>query len=276
MATKTTQIFLGDTPIPFYYVGEDQVGLFPTTQTSLPLNGLIYAFDATNVESYPGSGSIWYDLSPNRVFAAPFSSSTFPTFNSTNSEFTFNGTNQALMATISSSIATGSRIADFTQITWVKLPDVQTGTERGLVNLQFGTSAGVNFDAISFNQDSDLWRLTSDNLNRNVNATQGSTFEQYSMITATRAAGTGNFKVYRNTTLIGSGSFTPLEYGALASNNLYSTIGQRFFNTTGGLPAFAADGWISGSVSSVILYNRALSEVEIANIFEAGRTGIII
>jgi hypothetical protein len=29
MGTATTQIFLGDTPIPFYYVGQDQVGLNP-------------------------------------------------------------------------------------------------------------------------------------------------------------------------------------------------------------------------------------------------------
>jgi len=274
MPTQSTQIFLGDTPVPFYYLGDTQMGVNPTSVTSLPLNGLIYAFDATNPQSYPGSGSIWYDLSPNRVFAAPFSSSTFPTYNSTNKEFNFNGTNQALMAPISSSIATGSRITDFTQITWVKLPDVQTGTGRGLVNLQFGSSAGINFDAISFDQDINIWRLTSDNNNRNVNAIEGSTFEQYSMITATRESGSGNFRVYRNTTLIGSSSFTPVNYVGVVENSIYSTVGQRFYNTTGGTPAWASDGWISGSVSSVILYNRVLTSTEIANIWGAGRNGI--
>lgn len=34
MAVATTQIFLGDTLIPFYYVGEDQVGLDPKTATT--------------------------------------------------------------------------------------------------------------------------------------------------------------------------------------------------------------------------------------------------
>ena len=31
MATATTQMFLGDTPIPFYYIGGEQVGLNPTS-----------------------------------------------------------------------------------------------------------------------------------------------------------------------------------------------------------------------------------------------------
>ena len=122
MATQTTQIFLGSTPIPFYYVGENQVGLFPETQTTIPTNGLIYLFDATNVGSYPGSGSQWNDLTANKIVASIFSSSVFPTWDNTNKEFDFNGTSQALLANISSSVATGSKITDFSQLMWMKMP----------------------------------------------------------------------------------------------------------------------------------------------------------
>lgn len=35
MPLATTQLFLGDTPIPFYYVGEDQVGLYPKSSGNI-------------------------------------------------------------------------------------------------------------------------------------------------------------------------------------------------------------------------------------------------
>ncbi len=272
MAIQTTQIFLGSTPIPFYYVGEDQVGLFPKSETNIPTNGLIALFDATNVNSYPGSGSQWNDLTPNKIVASIYSSSVFPTFNATDKEFNFNGTNQALIANISSSINTGSIIQDFTQIMWMKIPGTQGGNSRGTIGLQ--TSVGAaSFDSITWNDDTNVWRLQSNENFRNVISAQTETvFNTYYMMTATRTSGVNNFKLYKDTSVIATGSHTPIIYTATTSSQLYLPIGQRFFNSLA--QAWPADGWWSGSISSMIVYNRALLDFEIAQIYDVGRTGI--
>jgi hypothetical protein len=55
-------------------------------------NGLVLCLDAANRDSYPGSGTLWNDLSGNRY---NFSLVNSPTFSSSNSGIlTFNGTNQ--------------------------------------------------------------------------------------------------------------------------------------------------------------------------------------
>lgn len=273
MPIQSTKIFLGSTPIPFYYIGDIQVGANPASINPIPTNGLIYVFDATNPLSYPGSGSVWYDISPNRVFAAPFSSSTFPTWNVTNKEFTFNGTNNALMAPISASISTGSIITDFTQIMWVNLGNT-SGDSRGIVNLQRGTSGGTDFDSITYDDTNERWRLIAENNSRNVTSVQTETvLNSYLMVAATRASGSNSFRILRNgANVIATGSYTPLTYTAVASNNVYTSIGNRLYNT--GIPAWASDGWITASISSVILYNRVLSDDEINSIYSVGRTGI--
>lgn len=273
MPIQTTQIFLGDTPIPFYYLGDTQVGLNPTSEPSL-LDGLIYNFNATFTASYPGTGSIWYDLSPNRLWASTFSSSVAPTFDTTNKEVDFNGSNNALMVFMSSSIATGSKITDFTQIIWVKEPGTQTGSAIGITNLSRGAvGIAVEFDAISFNDDTNVWRLTSENNNRNVTSVQTETvFNSYLMIAATRESGSNNYKIYRNgANIIATGSYTPTIYSASSAAGFYSSIGNRFFNLS--VNSWASDGWWSGSLSSVTLYNRVLSTTEINRFYELGRSG---
>lgn len=281
MAVGTTQIFLGSTPIDFYYLGENQISYEPKTAATIPINGLIYAFDSTNTKSYPGSGSIWRDLA-NGLWAAPFSSSTFPTYNSTDKDFNFNGTSNALMVPLSSSIATGSRISDFTQIMWVKIPGTQAGNARGIVNLQvgltFGGAGSINFDAISFNDDANVWRLTSADNARNVSSAQTeSVFNTYFMITATRTSGADNFRILKdNATVIATGSFNPALYTSSLQNSVYSAFGNRFYNNTANPPEWASDGWASASLSSVILYNRVLSDSEIQQIYSVGRTGIAL
>lgn len=275
MPTQSTQIFLGSTPIPFYYIGDTQVGANPASVPDFPLDGLIYAFDATNPISYPGSGSIWRDLSANKILSTTFSGSSFPTFNSASKELVFNGTNNALMATITSSVSTGSIIRDFTQIMWVKTINSGSQIASGIVNIQNG-AASVAFDAISFNESTDVWRLTSDNNNRNVTSTTTETvFNSYHMITATRESGSGNFEIWRDgANIIASGSFTPQTYSTSVSP-IYSSMGNRFYNP-GGTPQWSTDGYISCSLSAVLLYNRVLTVDEINQIYNAGRTGMSI
>ncbi len=57
-------------------------------------NELIFYLDALNQRSYPGAGSIWYDLSANANHFTLYNSPTFVNGGTTSTYFRFNGTNQ--------------------------------------------------------------------------------------------------------------------------------------------------------------------------------------
>jgi hypothetical protein len=274
MAEVSTQAFLGGNQIGLYYIGDSESAINPFTKPQFPTSGLIAAFDATNTQSYPGSGNVWYDLSPNKLVATTFSSSTFPAYSSTDLDFTFNFTNTALYAYISSSVTTGSKIQDFTQVMWIKQPDDGGGSERGIVNLQNTAPSSIDFDAVSFDQDGNYFKLTSAFAARNVTAdVEETVFNSYLMIAATRTSGTNNFRIYREGgNLIGSGSYTPATYTGTAASGLAILMGTRFFNNVAN--SYPGDGWWSGSLSSVIMYNRALSSDELDSMYKFGRFGI--
>lgn len=278
MAIGGTRAFLGDIElnVSSLKLGNEKALLNPFTKPTLPTNGLIAYFDATNASSYPGSGTQWFDLSSNALVATAFSSSVFPTYNSTNKEFNFDGTSMALYSFISSSIGTGSVIKDFTQITWLKQPDAGGGLERGIIGLQNTSPSTIEFDALSFDQNNNKFRLTSANAARNVTAnTTETVFNSYLMIASTRTSGTNNFRIYREGgELIGSGSYTPFTYTAIPNGGLAIIMAQRFYNNPAS--SWAADGWWTGSLSSVIMYNRALSATELDSIYSLGRTGIVL
>lgn len=278
MAIGGTRAFLGDIElnVSSLKLGNEKALLNPFTKPTLPTNGLIAYFDATKASSYPGSGTQWFDLSSNALVATTFSSSVFPTYNSTNKEFNFDGTSMALYSFISSSIGTGSVIKDFTQITWLKQPDAGGGLERGIIGLQNTSPSTIEFDALSFDQNNNKFRLTSANAARNVTAnTTETVFNSYLMIASTRTSGTNNFRIYREGgELIGSGSYTPFTYTAIPNGGLAIIMAQRFYNNPAS--SWAADGWWTGSLSSVIMYNRALSATELDSIYSLGRTGIVL
>jgi hypothetical protein len=55
--------------------------------TSINRSGLVAHFDAANVKSYPGSGTTWVDLGPNRYSGTIYNGPTYA-----NNTFTFDGT----------------------------------------------------------------------------------------------------------------------------------------------------------------------------------------
>jgi hypothetical protein len=275
MSILSTAYFLGDTPIGASFLGNNFVQYNPFSEPKIPTNGLIALFDATNPTSYT-SGNAWYDLTSNRLVATPFGGSTFPTYDSVNKEFQFNGTTNVVYAPISASVATGSIISDFTQIMWVKVPDCGSLTENGVINLQDSNSSAINFDAISFDQLGNKWKLTSANADRNVATSYVETaFNTYLMIAATRASGTNNFIIYReDAVVLGTGTYNPYTYTAASNNASVILMGNRFFNNT--TSTYAPDGFFTGSLSSVIMYNRVLSPAELSTIYSVGRFGLSI
>lgn len=73
--------------------GVGKVGFRPSTITppSIVTNGLVLNLDASKTTSYPGSGTVWYDISGNNLNAALING---PTFDSSNGgSILFDGSN---------------------------------------------------------------------------------------------------------------------------------------------------------------------------------------
>jgi hypothetical protein len=75
--------------------------------TNIPENELLLWLDAGNPLSYPGSGSIWYDLAPGRPYNMTMYNS--PTWSPNNGGiFQFNGTNQYGLTSLNMASGVGS------------------------------------------------------------------------------------------------------------------------------------------------------------------------
>jgi hypothetical protein len=266
MPIQQQQMYLGDTAVNFYYLGDTQVGLNPiSVEPFSNKNGLIAYFNAGNLTSYPTSGSIWYDISGKGLQAKPVSGSTFPTWDAANKTFVFNGTSDALSATFT----TSSLIAQ-TQIVWLKLA-TNTPSGTGIGNIGSAPDqAGpipeiVAFDGLAYDEGNDQkFRAGSSNGLRTVIATSTTTnTSEYFMVSSTRASGSNAaVNLYINNTSSGSGNFTPYDY----SGPLQIVIGNRLLNE----PNWAADGYFSGSISSYLVYNRVLPQAEITELYNLG------
>jgi hypothetical protein len=259
MATKTTQIFLGSTSIPFYYLGEDQVGLFPKSEPSVPRDGLIFDIDATKASSYPGSGSTWFSIGggPDVI---PFTGSAFPTWDATNKQFNFNGSSNTLIGNFTSSIGTN------TMITWIRVGTIDpTGAAEG-GGMNYGSrvvsNAQAAFNAISYDEANTRFRMVSTGGANAVNANI-QTNTEYELIAAVRES--GSFRIYVNGALEGTNTSLSPDAGFVSGSYI---IGSRFIG-----PLNTPQGYFTGSISRVAVYNRVLNTEEINGLYEIGRFG---
>ena len=125
-------VYIGNTLVNDVMLGSqrmDDVLQKFTSVPTIPTGGLIALFDSTNATSYPGSGNIWYDISGKGLQAIAVSGSTFPSFDSVDKTFNFNGTSNAVSAVF----VTSSLIAQ-TQIVWLKL-GTNTPSGTGIGNI---------------------------------------------------------------------------------------------------------------------------------------------
>lgn len=268
MSTSNTRLFLGDTPIDFYYLGEEQTSSFPKTTPVATRSGLVFDVDATKVESYPGSGSVWYSIGggPN---LEPFTGSivsfggTFPTYDATEQALDFNnGVNtDVLIGHFTSSLSTS------TQIWWAKLNSLDQGANGG-GGITYGDNlsggAMARFQSISYDEvNSEKYRLLNTAGGDSIFAIDAETsIDKYDLLVAVRQ--TNNYRFYKNGVLQGTDtSVTVTSY----SNGIY-VVGPRFIAATDN-PL----GRYSGLISRVAVYNRALSEDEINALYQVGRFG---
>ncbi len=253
-----------------YYVSASLVHNY---NTPLPTGGLIQRLDAFNLTSYPGSGSIWYDISGyNHHMSASFGA-TFPTYD--DNEFIFDGLSDTIGAYITSSLTA------YTFVVWTKVGTLTPATASTDSGGAYGISSGSigdaplfgirQFDSLTFGESQGLgsntkWEIATENNNRDVlsSVTETNTNE-YLMISMTKGIG-GAQKLYRNEILVGTGSLGE-NYAASAKNLIL--IGNRYYIDTGSIQGYAPEGFYSGSIQAAFLYNRELSADEITDVWNA-------
>lgn len=219
-------------------------------------NGLVLSLDAADKNSYPGSGTAWNDLSGNANSGSLVASPTFSNVRGGN--LTFNGTSQYASGSQSISFPTGSQA--LTIEAWVNVQETGIGTIFGYGidtsgnRVELGIRAS-NYVVVAI-ANSAYGFAEADNLN--------------SWIHLVAIPGTLNSQtiMYKN----GVQKSVVLQSGTDLTRNI-STV-TRYFVGNGPDPTGApgATFYLSGSVATVKLYNRALSATEIAQNYDAQKS----
>jgi hypothetical protein len=209
--------------------------------------GLVLYLDAANQKSYPGSGTTWFDLSGNLNNGTLTNGPVYSTLNKGN--FIFDGVNDKI------STSYGPQLNDFTVIAWFKstgLSDYSRVVDKDYVN---GMWIGRQ-DSISNSWGGGV-RESLPPYGRYITLADN----QWHMIVSKRDGTTHTI------------------YGDGVTNSVSGTVSSSALSTT----TFAFGSWssntnqrLTGNISQILIYNRALTNTEINKNFEAirGRYGI--
>ena len=217
-------------------------------------DGLVLHLDAANVKSYPGSGTTWSDLSGNgnngTINGATYNSSN-------NGRFLFDNTNDVVTIPNSASLnpTTGLTIAS-----WVIFDgDSQDFIfEKGNVNTQFSLFSHSTDIVFRTFHSGDASYHTQNPSKSSVGVVNG----QWHNIVGSWNGTTKT--IYVDGVLRNSVS----KSGSLVTTTPGASVG-RFGGTTTGY-------WFGGSISSVSVYNKGLSDLEVNQNYQAlrGRYGL--
>jgi hypothetical protein len=207
---------------------------------SVVTNGLVLALDAADRNSYPGSGTVWNDLSGNNNSGSLVSG---PTFSSANGgSIVFNGSNQFINCGNNSSV----QITVGTISAWVRT-----------------TSPGASFRSIIAKQLA--WGLfIADNILVTYDWGTGTTRTTGINI----ADGTWKYTALTFTQTVGTPSNNAIVY--LNGTSVLTTTVQHN-NHTVNLQIAEANAFqnLNGNIANAQVYNRALSATEIAQNYNA-------
>lgn len=217
-------------------------------------NGLVLLLDAANPKSYPGSGTVWTDLSGmgnNGTLANG------PTYSSANNgSIVFDGVDDYTIVSTSSSIELPNI---FTASVWVSIADLNNSHE--IISKGTGLSGNGNFG----------WALSF------YDATKTIYFDAHSLSTRYSIVASYNTTSWKNiVVMFNNGHMYLYIDGILSASNTSNnfTIGNLTYNFTLSEPL----QWqsLNGKISNVQIYNRTLSVQEIQQNFNAlrGRYGI--
>jgi hypothetical protein len=220
---------------------------------STVMNGLVLCLDAGNTKSYPGSGTTWTDLSGNGNTGTLTNG---PTYSSTNGgSIVFDGSNDWFSTSLSS-------IGDAnTSFTWGGFVKVNASTTSNFFLFGNYTENSTNpFFTIAFNNSGTntfVWFRDSTGGTEVQGTSKSLSLNNWYYIIGVRDASANQVKLYVN--------------GVLESTNTFSGSFsvKSSTNNFGGLRHLT--NYLNANVSSVVVYNRALTAAEIQQNFNALR-----
>jgi len=210
--------------------------------------GLVFAVDAANKKSYPGSGTTWTDLAGSNNGTL----TNGPTFDSGNGgSIVFDGSDDYISF---------GNIGSFTSATfscWVKSNGSQADYTGLLISRPDATGIGINpghsSDAIWYFWKGDTYGSNSGYLhNSGLTLTTG---DGWTMITVTFDSSSGNVEFYKNTTA--------------GTSDTYNVSTVTLSDTRIGEDEGLAGRHLNGNIACFSVYNRALSPSEISQNYNA-------
>jgi hypothetical protein len=212
--------------------------------TNIIKRGLIADLDATSTDSYPGSGTGWYDLTGNLNNGVLTNG---PTYSSSNGGYiNFDGVDDYVSG-LSTTFMNGASAGTFEF--WMNTSNVAGGNgpygSTGLYNILIGKASGPDNGLGLQSAAKVRLRLNSVNLDGNVTISTNTWYQ----IVGSWAP--GSMKVYVNGNLDTSNTNTQ----TLESSTHYVQIGRMYLGNTAGS--------FIGKMSSAKVYNRQLTDAEV-------------
>ena len=212
-------------------------------------DGLVFAVDAGNVKSYPGSGNVWYDLSGNDNNGTLENS---PTFDSNNrGSISFDGTDDYVEV-----VDFLPNNNDFTLTFWLNYSD-SNPTITGIISTWDSNWNG--WGLANYNGSLRSWINDGAGGGKSWVSLSG-LYNTWNLITLRYQYSTGTQSFYLNTTYYGQNSFID----TVSPNNLQ--IGRGGLTDTLQLSIY---GYSNCKISNLQIYNRPLTTQEISQNYNA-------
>jgi hypothetical protein len=236
-------------------IGKDPIYVF-----NVPTGNLILYLDASNPNSYPGTGTVWYDLSSsgNTCYI------TGATFNSAGSlsNFSFNGTsNYVRTPTNVSPFFNPNTFTTWTISFWMKSTQTNSGVIYGETSSSTPTGGGIAWVPMICLTNTGKIRIelywSGSAGNNRIGATTVNDNRYYNIV-AIRNGSTQT--LYVNGVL----DVTPLTVGAIGSTSTYHWIGA---GNAGGRTPSVTNNYYNGNIYNFIIYTKALTQAEITNLY---------
>jgi hypothetical protein len=225
-------------------------------------DGLVLHLDAANARSYPGSGTVWTDLSGLGNHGTLVNGPTYSSLNKGN--LVFDGVDDYILVTNPATLKT----QDFSVSTWIN-PGVQTSAVITIVDFDHGISQG--------------WVLQSEDASTNRNfylawhdGTRYQPVNEFGVGKGIQITTSSwqNITYSKNGTILRSYLNGVELYHSTASNSNVRYVDNR--NLMVGRFVNASNRYFKSGISNVQIYNRALTALEIKQNFNAvrGRYGL--
>lgn len=231
--------YLGNIPINQLWLGSTLVSDFQDIKQIVTSGSILY-LDAGNPASYPGTGTIWTDLSGNNNSGSLINS---PTFNSANNgSLVFNGTNQY------ANTANTVNLTTATFLMWIKSNGNQDQYD-GMIFSRDTQATGMNFQ--SSNQIGYTWNSAEFGWASGLSVPNS----EWCMVSVVVNPSNAIAYLYKQS---GITTATNTTTHSTSTGNKF-VIGQDTFGSR----------FINANVSLVMVYNRALSQAELTQNFNA-------